>query len=347
MTEPVDVAVPRKGRPLEAVLGRLADVAGSASAAPTGGSGHADAAADHGHADAADTPAAPADHARPAADAPTVAEVADDVISTLRYEKSVTKDAAAEPDATVYDRLAEYSDLEDPARPEYTLLRDDRAGRPRRIVFDALTLWIDGTPIRLVGREEPFRALRTHEVPLAFDSADLVLEEVVALQPEPLDSIADVNARIDPRDTDVRIATGLGDTVHHTLLGTPDLRHEDDGSPADLDREFVANYEGPLCVSPRYERLVAAVLGTDATGGVEFVHPEPGREEEAAIADVGLGVYLTVTGSTARDHGLDLGEQLFPSETVLMENVVETGSPEERVRSLIAGEDVETALTVA
>ena len=326
MTEPVDVAVPRKGRPLEAVLGRLADRAGDASAAPTGNHREADSGT---------------------ADAPTVAEVADDVISTLRYEKAVTKDAAEDdPEATVYDRLAAYSDLDAPYLPEYSLLRDDRAGRPRRIVFDALTLWIDGSPIRLVGREEPFRAVRTHEVPLAFDSADLVLEEVVELRPEPLTSIDDVNARIDPQDTDVRVATGLGDTVHHTLLGTPELRTAGDGPTPDLDRSFVANYEGELCVSPRYERLVAAVLGTDAIENLEFVHPENGREEEAAIADAGLGVYLTVTGSTARDHGLELGSKLFPSETVLMENVVETDSPEERVRSLIAGEDIETALSV-
>ena len=35
-------------------------------------------------------------------------------------------------------------------------------------------------------------------------------------------------------------------------------------------------------------------------------------------------MYLTVTGSSARDHGLRVGERLFPSETVLLEN------PEER-----------------
>ncbi|GAB3688866.1 hypothetical protein GCM10028857_23560 [Salinarchaeum chitinilyticum] len=343
MSEPVDVAVPRKGRPLEAVLGRLADRAGDASAAPAGDEAPSSGADRTG--DAAKVDRSSDGHGNPQ-DAPTVAEVADEVISTLRYEKEITKDDA-NADESVYDRLAEYSDLEVPYRPEFTLLRDDRAGRPRRIVFDALTLWIDGVAIRLVGREEPFRAVRTHEVPLAFDSADLVLEEVVELRPEPLTTIADLNARIDPQDTDVRVATGLGDTVYHTLLGTPELRRSDGGQPADLDREFVTEYEGPLCVSPRYERLVAAVLGTDAIEGVEFVHPENGREEEAAIADAGLGVYLTVTGSTARDHGLDLGAKLFPSETVLMENVVETDSPEERVRSLIAGEDIETALSVS
>jgi hypothetical protein len=30
-----------------------------------------------------------------------------------------------------------------------------------------------------------------------------------------------------------------------------------------------------------------------------------------------------VTGSTARDHGLTVGEELFPSETVLLENTEE------------------------
>jgi len=315
MPTPVDVAVPRKGRPLEAVLERLAERAGDAPAGRR--------------------------------DGPPVAALADDVISTLRYEKAIAKDDQTA-DGTVYDRLAAYSDLQTRYRPEYTLLRDDRAGRPRRIVFDAMTLYIDGRPIRLVGREEPFRAVRTHEVPLAFDSADLVLEEVVELRPEPLASIEEVNDRIDPRETDVRVAAGLGDTVHHTLLGTPDIRSAptDEGSPPPLDREFVAAYEGPLCVSPRYERLVTAVLGGDATEGVEFVHPPNGRPEEAAIADTGLGVYLTVTGATARDHGLDLGERLFPSETVLLENVAERDDRTAGVRELIIGDGLETTLAV-
>lgn len=285
MTEPVEVAVPRKGRPLAAAFERITATAG-------------DTAAD--------------------GDRPSVAEVVDDVVSILRYEKAVAKDNQTA-EGTVYDRLKRYSDLESPFRPEFTLVRDDRAGRPRRIVFDSLTVSIDGTPVRFVGREEPFRAVRTHEVPLAIDSADLVLEEVVELRSEPLHRIGDLNERIDPQETDVRVATGLGDTVYHTLLGTPSVVPSD----ATLDRSFLREYEGPLCVSPRYERLVNAVLGTEAAAGVEFCHPGDDREEEAAIAAAGLGVYLTETGGTAREHGLVLGEQLFPSETVLLENVVE------------------------
>ncbi|MFB6270368.1 MAG: hypothetical protein ABEH83_10510 [Halobacterium sp.] len=299
MTAPVRVAVPRKGRPLEAVLDRLA-----------------------ARADATD--------------------VADNVASTLRYEKAVAKDEQT-PEEGVYERLAEYSEPGDPHRPDYTLLRDARAGKPRRIVFDSLTLDLDGTPVQLVGREEPFRALRTHEFALGFDSADLVLEEVVQLRPEPLSTIADLNDRIDPHDTDVRVVSGLGDTVHHTLLATPAAKQAV-GADA-LDREFVAAYEGDLCISPRYERLVEAVLGTDATEGIEFVYPEAGREEEAAIADVGVGVYLTVTGSTAREHGLEVGERLFPSETVLMENQCEADSEAvETVKRALADSAPETAI---
>ncbi|WP_255149837.1 hypothetical protein [Halorarius halobius] len=270
---PVRVAVPRKGRPLEAVLERFA------RGAP-----------------------------------PEVADRIDDVISTLRYEKAVTK-GSSDADSPVYERLAQYSDAADPHRPEFTLLRDARDGMPRRVVFDALTVPLDDTAVQLVGREEPFRALRKHEFALGFDSADLVLEEVVELRGDPLRSLTEVNERIDPRDTDVRLVDGLGDTVHHTLLATPDVV---DSAP--IDRSFVAGYEGPLCISPRYERLVEAVLGTDALDGVEFVYTEGGREEEAVIADAGLGVYLTVTGSTARDHGLHVGEELFPSETVMLAN---------------------------
>ncbi|MFB6072710.1 MAG: hypothetical protein ABEJ88_07065 [Halobacterium sp.] len=299
MTAPVRVAVPRKGRPLEAVLDRLA--------------ARADATA-----------------------------VADDVVSTLRFEKAVAKGEQS-PDRGVYERLADYSDPANPHRPDYTLLRDARAGKPRRIVFDSLTLDVDGTPVQLVGREEPFRALRTHEFALGFDSADLVLEEVVELRPDPLANIADVNDRIDPLDTDVRVVSGLGDTVHHTLLATPEAQSRVDAP--DLDRKFVREYEGEVCISPRYERLVEAVLGTAATDGVEFVYPESGREEEAAIADVGVGVYLTVTGSTAREHGLDVGAQLFPSETVLMENQCEaTGDDVEAVRRALSAAPAETAI---
>jgi hypothetical protein len=115
---------------------------------------------------------------------------------------------------------------------------------------------------------------------------------------------------------------------------------------ADVDREFVADYDGDLCISPRYERLVEAVLGTRAIEGVSFAYPENGEEEEAAIARTGLGVYLTVTGSTARDHGLVLGDHLFPSETVLMENRAETDEDADRIADLIAGAELDTAISV-
>ncbi len=297
---PVRVAVPRKGRPLEAVLDRVAALADAT-------------------------------------------QVADDVASTLRYEKAVTKGEQTD-DRSVYERLAGYSDPTDPSKPDYTLLRDARAGKPRRIVFDSLSLSLDGTPVELVGREEPFRALRTHEFALGFDSADLVLEEVVELRPEPLTSIADVNERIDPVDTDVRVVSGLGDTVFHTLLAT---RASRDGVDAhDLDRAFLDAYEGAVCISPRYERLVEAVLGTDVTDGLTFTYPSGDHdEEEGAIADTGVGVYLTVTGSTAREHGLDVGEQLFPSETVLMENQHETdGGDVAAVREALTADPAETAI---
>jgi hypothetical protein len=296
----VNVAVPRKGRPLEAVLERLATETGTAA-------------------------------------------LADDVISTLRYEKAVTKGRqSATGDA--YDRLDRYSDLSDPAAPEYTLVRDDRAGMPRRVVFDSVTVPLEeDLTVRLVGREEPFRALRKHEVALGFDSADLVLEEVVRLEADPLTSLAEVNERIDPRDTDVRLVAGLGDTVWHSLLATPETTDRHD---ADLTRAFVDAYEGPMCVSARYERLVQAVLGTEALDGVEFCYPENGEEEEAAIAEAGLGVYLTVTGSTARDHGLTVGSKLFPSETVMLENAAELSPVVERVTDRLTASDAETRLAV-
>ncbi|PSQ00282.1 hypothetical protein BRC94_05915 [Halobacteriales archaeon QS_5_70_17] len=286
----ISVAVPRKGRPLEAVLERLAT--------------HADATG-----------------------------LADDIISTLRYEKAITKgEQTADRDS--YERLAAYSEGDG---ADYTLLRDERAGFPRRVVFDAATIPLGDHDLRLVGREEPFRALRKHEFALGFDSADLVLEEVVSLDEDPLTDIADVNDRIDPRDTDVRLITGLGDTVYHTLLATPSVA---DGP---LDRSLVDGYEGPLCISPRYERLVEAVLGTAALDGVEFCYPSGGAEEEAAIAEAGLGVYVTVTGSTAREHGLLLGERLFPSETVLLENRREADGPERAVEAIF--DPVETELS--
>ncbi|RJX45122.1 hypothetical protein DM826_00010 [Halonotius aquaticus] len=298
MTATIPVAVPRKGRPLEAVLERIAAVA-------------------------------------------DVDALADSIISTLRYEKALTKGTKTA-DASPYERLADYSETGDPHAPEYTLLRDDREGFPRRVVFDSLTVALDGVDLRLIGREEPFRSLRTHEFALGFDSADLVLEEVVELREAGVGSLSEINARINPHDTDVAVVTGLGDTVYHTLLATPEVV----GETATLDREFVADYQGPLCISPRYERLVEAVLGTRATDGVEFVYPSDAAEEEAAIAEAGLGVYLTVTGSTAREHGLVLGEHLFPSETVLMENTVEADSEAGAIKTLLTEPAIDTALQV-
>lgn len=298
MSRTVPVAVPRKGRPLEAVLERLASI------------GDVDA-------------------------------LAEAVSSTLRYEKAVTKGTVSA-DHGPYERLAEYSNHAEPSAPEYTLLRDDRDGFPRRIVFDSATVDVDGIELQLIGREEPFRALRTHEFALGFDSADLVLEEVVELQTTGLGSLAEINKRIDPKDTDVRVVTGLGDTVYHTLMAKPELL---EGS-TDLDRQFVDDYEGPLCISPRYERLVEAVLGTETVDQIEFVYPAAEAEEEAAIADSGLGVYLTLTGSTARDHGLILGENLFPSETVLMENQSEADPTVDRIKALLSDVVSETELRV-
>src|SRR6056297_2186606 len=225
MSRTVPVAVPRKGRPLEAVLERLASVADCEA-------------------------------------------LADSVSSTLRYEKAVTK-GTTEPDHGPYERLADYSDPTDPEATEYTLLRDSRDGFPRRVVFDSATVDLGDTKLKLIGREEPFRALRTHEFALGFDSADLVLEEVVELQAAGLGSLAEINQRINPKDTDVRVVTGLGDTVYHTLMATPEILDSQD-----LDRAFVDAHEGPLCISPRYERLVEAVLGTDTIEGVDFVYPD-------------------------------------------------------------------------
>jgi hypothetical protein len=296
MTETIPVAVPRKGRPLEAVLQRVAEQADAEAAA-------------------------------------------DEIISTLRYEKAVTK-GTQQTDDDVYDRLAEYSNLGDPERPDFTLLRDDRSGKPRRVVFDSVTLSAGDVNLQLVGREEPFRALRKHDFALGFDSADLVLEEVVELRPDPLTRIADVNARIDPHDTDVRVVAGMGDTVYHTLMATPKALPQGD-QPT---REFLVDYEGPLCISPRYERLVEAVLGTRNAGSLDFCYPGEDEEEEAAIAETGVGVYLTVTGSTARDHGLVVGEELFPSETVLMENYEETGEVADRAKELFARTETEMAI---
>ena len=297
MSQTVPVAVPRKGRPLEAVLERIATVAGCE-------------------------------------------ELADSITSTLRYEKAVTKDSQQD-DRDPYERLASYSETATPAGVEYTLLRDNRAGYPRRIVFDTATVSVGEYDLRLIGREEPFRALRTHEFALGFDSADLVLEEVVELRPEGISSLAEINDRISPKDTDVAVVTGLGDTVYHTLMATPAVL-----SGATLDRAFIAEYSGSLCISPRYERLVAAVLGTDATADISFSYATADAEE-AAIAAEGLGVYLTVTGSTAREHGLVLGEHLFPSETVLMENTAEVDAAAESIKPLLTEPATETELRVS
>ncbi|GAB3692888.1 hypothetical protein [Halorubrum pallidum] len=301
MSDPVPVAVPRKGRPLEAVLERIARVG----------------------------------------DDDRLDRLADRVSNTLRYEKSITK-GRTEADDGPYERLADYSHPGEPNSPEFTLMRDDRDGKPRRIVFDAATVDLGDTRLKLVGREEPFRALRTHEFALGFDSADLVLEEVVGIRPDGLGTIADVNQRIDPVDTDVRVVNGLGDTVYHTLMGHPS--ELDLGT--DLDREFLTSYTGPLCISPRYERLVTAVLGTDALEGVEFVYPAHDEEEEAAVARTGLGVYLTVTGSTARDHGLVVGEHLFPSETVLMRNTAESDDEVDRAADLVTVDEAASDIRV-
>ena len=284
------VAVPRKGRPLEAVLSRIATVAG-------------------------------------------IESQADDIISTLQYEKAITKGNQTTED-DVYDRLAAYSSVS-PHEPEYTLLRDSRPGMPRRVVFDSLRIDCGQHELHLIGREEPFRALRKHEFALGFDSADLILEEVVSIEREPLSSLDELNARISPHDTDIRVGGGLGDTVYHTLLSTPGLSE-------DPTRAFLREYEGPICISPRYERLVRAVLGTDVMDGISFRYPGE-QNEEAAIASVGVGVYLTVTGTTARDNGLRVGEKLFPSETVLLENPAESTDAVGTIQELLVG-GIETAI---
>ena len=80
--------------------------------------------------------------------------------------------------------------------------------------------------------------------------------------------------------------------------------------------------------------------------GVEFVHPGSETSEESAIAEAGMGVYLTVTGSTARDHGLVLGEHLFPSETVVMRNTAETHPDLTRALALFDGLRAESELAV-
>jgi hypothetical protein len=156
---------------------------------------------------------------------------------------------------------------------------------PRGVAFDSLHVDAGEYDLRLVGREGPFRALRTHECALGFDSTDLVLEAVVRIEPVPLASLSSLNDRIR------RTPTSGSPAAPGT---TPDVVE----SPT---RECVADDEAPFRISPRCERLVRA--GTHAAAGLRIRH-RGGRAEEAAIASVGLGGYLTVTGSTARDHGL-------------------------------------------
>ncbi len=293
----IRVAVPRKGRPLYAVLRRLRETR-------------------------------------------TDWVLPERIIETLDREKAITK-GTIDDDRSVYDRLAAHSNATDRTAPEYTLCRDARDGLPRRIVFDSVTISMDGFDLQLIGREEPFRALRKHEFALGFDSADLVLEEVVTLDSKPLRDVNAINGRIDPHDTDVRVVNGLGDTVYHTLLGTT----ETVGAQS-LTRSFVEEYDGALCIDPRYERLVRAVLGTTAMQSVEFCYPAQGTDEERAIANTGLGVYLTVSGSTARENGLTIGEQLFPSETVLLENGSERTSHHECAVKLFSSTETVISPTV-
>lgn len=259
-------------------------------------------------------------------------ETIDEIISTLRYEKAIAKGYQSPPD-TIYRRLDRYSSAEEPGSPEYTLFRDHRPGFPRRIVFDSVSFEVADREIQLLGREEPLQALRKHEFALGFDSADLVLENVVTLEPNPLTELTAVNDRIDPVDTDVRILSGMGDVVQHTLLATPEVC----GS-ATLDRSFVDSYTGPLCISPRYERLVEAILGTVTVSDIGFSYPTEGTSEEEAVAETGIGVYLTMTGSTARDHGLVVGEELFPSETVLLANTAELDNSQTDIISVLTTE---------
>ncbi|WP_144920171.1 hypothetical protein [Halorubrum salsamenti] len=43
---------------------------------------------------------------------------------------------------------------------------------------------------------------------------------------------------------------------------------------------FVADYEGDLYISPRYEQLVEAILGMWLLKGVSFAYPDDDHEEE-------------------------------------------------------------------
>ena len=44
-----------------------------------------------------------------------------------------------------------------------------------------------------------------------------------------------------------------------------------------------------------------------------------------------------MTGGTARDHGLLVGEELFPSETVLLENAAEADDASDAVTDRLLG----------
>jgi len=306
MGETIPIAVPRKGRPLESVLDRLADRLG-------------------------------------------VPELADDITSTLRHEKALTKGTIDPDEEDVYHRLAEYSAVDDPTEPEYTLLRDDRAGKPRRIVFDSVTIPL--TDVEGAPTTRPFNSsvARSRFAPCGPTSSRS-------------GSTAPTSSSRRSSDSDRSRSTGSPTLMPESIPPTPTSRSspglaipstircwprpKSPPASGSLDRDFLETYEGPVCIEPRYERLVQAVLGTRALEGIEFYYPEEGREEEAAIADAGLGVYLTVTGSTAREHGLLLGEQLFPSETVLLENSAETTETVDLVRSLLNGGDLETELAV-
>jgi ATP phosphoribosyltransferase len=57
-------------------------------------------------------------------------------------------------------------------------------------------------------------------------------------------------------------------------------------------------------------------------------------------------VYLTVTGSTAREHGLSVGEHLFPSETVLMRNAAETDDAVDRALRAFDRETADSEIRV-
>jgi hypothetical protein len=79
------------------------------------------------------------------------------------------------------------------------------------------------------------------------------------------------------------------------------------------------------------------VLGTRATDGIRFRYPDD-RPVEAALASVGIGIYLTGTGATARDRGRRVGEELFPSETVLLKTPAETDADTEHLADARVGD---------